>query len=354
MEQPQKSWLRMNPENLAALRNRLSRFSASYDSMSFHEIYDVKYNLQSSLLEYVNQGTLEELKKSLESLGSYFQLIYADHSGIIVYSTDGYEGFDYTSVTEKNFNKDSYQRSSVKAGQVIENGTNVYKTITDTKWSIIFPITETDAVAFSDSNTIRIRFVDTGIETTAGFSTFVGADEKPYGKLDLKDYMIQYYNSRYADIELFPDKPSGLKIPASSIVHKDFYVIPADYLTSGGDSNEEGFLREVYQKGENSTVFESPTIYYKTDEYCYVEKSAYSEGDNLIKPDSSEQYKIGPTETLTGVYNINKGYAVFNQVEILDSNEEYCIVAKGTKYGLSAFDHIVLKGNTISEDDIIY
>ncbi len=31
-------------------------------------------------------------------------------------------------------------------------------------------------------------------------------------------------------------------------------------------------------------------------------------------------------ETLYGVYNINKGYAVFREVTIIDENEEYCIV----------------------------
>ena len=344
----------LSQENLTALRNQLSQFSSSYNHMEFGEIYSVKYNLQSSLLEYVNQGALEELKNSLENLGSYFQLMYASKSGIVVYSTDGYEGFDYTAVTEANFDQSAYQKTYVHSGDIVESGTNVYKTITDMNWSILIPITEEDAINFADSETVRLRFSDTGIETTASFSTFIGADDKAYGKLDLKDYMIQYYNSRYVDVELFPDKPEGLKIPVSSVIHKDFYVIPVSFLTTGGDSQAEGFLREVYLDGESSTVFESPTIYYRTDEYCYVDKSVYSEGDNLIMPDSSEQYKIGPTESLTGVYNINKGYAVFNLVEILDQNEEYYIVSKDTSYGLSVYDHIVLDGKTITEDDIIY
>ena len=42
------------------------------------------------------------------------------------------------------------------------------------------------------------------------------------------------------------------------------------------------------------------------------------------------------------VYNINKGYAVFKRIEKLSGNGEYFTIAKGTDYGLSVYDHIVL------------
>jgi len=344
----------LSDEHLASLRARLSQFSAGYDGMAFHEIYDVKYSLQSSLLEYVNQSTLEEIKESLESLGSYFQLEYADESGVVVYSTDGYEGKQHTEITAEDFDTKHYKRNYVLGGSVVESGTTIYKTITDPVWEILFQITEEDALAFANKTSVTIRFLQNGIETSGAFSTFVGADQNIYGRLELKDYMIQYYDSRYVDFELFPERESGLKIPVSSVVYKDFYIIPTEFLTTGGGTNETGFLREVYQQGGSSVLFESPTIYYQDEEYCYVDPKAYAAGDNLVKPDSAEQYKIGPTKSLIGVFNINKGYAIFRQVEILDQNEEYYIVKKGTSYGLSVYDHIVLDGNTIAEDDIIY
>ena len=48
--------------------------------------------------------------------------------------------------------------------------------------------------------------------------------------------------------------------------------------------------------------------------------------------------------TFRAFYNINQGYAVFRQIEILDQNEEYCIVDQGTSYGLRAFDYIARDG----------
>jgi hypothetical protein len=57
---------------------------------------------------------------------------------------------------------------------------------------------------------------------------------------------------------------------------------------------------------------------------------------------------------LTGVYNVNQGYAVFRRIEILDQNDEYCIIKKNTPDGLSAYDQIALDGTTAIEQAIIY
>ena len=86
----------------------------------------------------------------------------------------------------------------------------------------------------------------------------------------------------------------------------------------------------------------------------YVDKSSFKEGDALINTDTGEKYVIGETDTLEGVYCINKGYAVFRRIEILDENEEYAIVSKNTTYGLSRYDHIVRNADKVKEEDILY
>ena len=67
-----------------------------------------------------------------------------------------------------------------------------------------------------------------------------------------------------------------------------------------------------------------------------------------------ETYQIGSgTASLQGVYNINKGYAIFKQIDILYQNEEYAIVRTGTTYGIALYDHIALDGSKIHENDLI-
>ena len=65
------------------------------------------------------------------------------------------------------------------------------------------------------------------------------------------------------------------------------------------------------------------------------------DGDYIIMPGTEKKYEISDDvkETVQGVYNINKGYAVFREVNIVDQNEEFCIVNPENAYGLSAILH---------------
>ena len=51
---------------------------------------------------------------------------------------------------------------------------------------------------------------------------------------------------------------------------------------------------------------------------------------------------------------INKGYAVFKQIQILCESEEYYIVETGNDYGLANYDHIALVGKDVQENDIVF
>ena len=69
---------------------------------------------------------------------------------------------------------------------------------------------------------------------------------------------------------------------------------------------------------------------------------------------SDDTYTLDKTASLSGVYNINKGYAVFRQVKILCESEEYYIISNGNDYGLSNYDHIALDSDTVRDNDIIF
>jgi len=45
---------------------------------------------------------------------------------------------------------------------------------------------------------------------------------------------------------------------------------------------------------------------------------------------------------------------VFRFINILDQNEEFCIVENGTEYGLAQYDHIILDASQVKEEDILY
>ena len=166
--------------------------------------------------------------------------------------------------------------------------------------------------------------------------------------------MIRYASERFIDVELLLTKQEGLKIPNRSIVEKSFFVVPQSYFTKGGNSNSLGLLIDTHDdSGQKVQKFIATDIYYSTDECYYVSEDELSRGTIVIDPAGGDRFVISDSEMLKGVYNINKGYAVFRMIDILYQNEEYSIIARGTRYGLSQYDHIALDGSIITENEVL-
>lgn len=91
-----------------------------------------------------------------------------------------------------------------------------------------------------------------------------------------------------------------------------------------------------------------------TEDSFYIDAKVYNSGVQIIMPDSNEKFTLSKTEKLQGVYNINNGYAVFKQIEILSESNDYAIIADNTDFGVTIYDHIVLKGDSVAEKQIIF
>ena len=172
--------------------------------------------------------------------------------------------------------------------------------------------------------------------------------------LSLKTAMVRYVNDRFVDVELVLSEDTGLKIPTSAITSKEFYTVPKEYFTTGGDSDAPCLLVEEKDGDNKSVNLVTPTIYYEKDDNYYIDDEFVTAGDVIAKTDSSKTYTIGDdVDKLTGVYNINKGYAVFKQINILTKNEDYAIIETKTTYGISLYDHIALDGSKVKENQLV-
>lgn len=127
-----------------------------------------------------------------------------------------------------------------------------------------------------------------------------------------------------------------------------------EYFQKGDNSDREGVVRRRTDKnGVSTEEFVVPEIYFATEYEYYVDGENIAEGDVIIKPNSSETYTVKDTAKLEGIYNINKGYAVFKQIDIIYQNNEYSIIRSDTDYGISLYDHIALDGNAVTENALI-
>ena len=139
-------------------------------------------------------------------------------------------------------------------------------------------------------------------------------------------------------------------------VHCGHRALLGRLLEEARSNGGESIVRQCYlEDGTISSEILEVEVYNfdsESGEY-YLDSTFLNAGDILYKLDGQETFTVSKRATLTGVYNMNKGYADFKQINILYQNEEYAIVKSNTKYGLSVYDYIVLNAETVSDDQFI-
>ncbi|MBO4889401.1 MAG: hypothetical protein J5574_00295 [Lachnospiraceae bacterium] len=342
-------------ESLADIRNTISAFAVDFRPEKYIDTYDFKYAIEGTTLKLANNAVLANIDKlRAENYADSIDFGYAPESGVIEYFSDGYEELTAETITPEQVDGDDYEKSVLHSNDLISEGDTAYKLITSELWSILIEIDEERAQSLADTNYIEVRFLKNNYTAWAAV-TILRQNGRIYAKLDFNNSMITFSTDRFVEIELLDNAREGLKIPNSAIVERTFYLVPEDYLTKGGNSQDDGFNRETYlEDGTLSTEFVPVTIYNNVDGNLYVDESVLKVGDYVIKPEDGERYPISKQASLIGVYNINKGYADFKQITILNQNEEYSIVKSNSEYGLAVYDYIALKGDSVTDNDFIY
>jgi hypothetical protein len=348
--------IKISSDDNSEIKKEIYNFQKNYQNDDFSSVYDFKFNLENTVMQIVNDNMLTTLKNDEKNgTSSSFRIVNSKSSGIITYSMDNMEDITVDSVTADLFNLDNYSKTQLRTMDIVETNTPIYKLIKSDDWTVVLLLKEEQYEKLKDKEYIKITFTEDGLTTTVPISLYQKGTDY-FAKLILNKYMVRYMGERYVTVELAINSAKGLKIPVSSIVKKEFYTIPLDYFTEGGDSGSTGLVAQKYNEKteEFEYIFVPTDIYYKDEQYGYVDTRLFEKGDPIHSEKTGEQFQIGPTETLDGVYNVNKGYAIFRRIEILYENEEYCIIKKGTEYGLSVYDHIALNSKTAVEQKIIY
>ena len=345
----------LSSEDMGELRTQISSFARYFSPVDFLDTYNFKFDIEGTVVKLANYQVLSGIDSlNAANLADSISFGYAGASGIVVYSNDGFEDKLPEEVTAADFERENYEKEQFHNNDLIDEGDAAYKLITSENWSIVVPIEEEKAKELENESYINVRFLKNNYTSWAAVS-ILRQDGQIFARLDFNNSMITFATDRFIEIELLSNAKEGLKIPNSAIVEKSFYLIPVNYLIKGDNSDETGFMRETYlEDGTVSAEFVRATIYNQTEEECYVDETVFSIGDYVVMPDTGEKYPVSKQGTLIGVYNINKGYADFKQITILYQNDEYSIVKSNTEYGLSVYDHIVLKGESVNEDDFIY
>jgi len=316
----------------------------------------LKENINQTLRTATNQSKLTILdtmmaEEQLEGL----QMFHASGNGIILYFIDGFEGLTADEVTREMLDRTTYERTEFGNNERVEAGDPMYKLVTEEEWMIVFELNEETAEELEDTTLVRVRFARDNEEVWGRFE-IVYREGVLFGHLTFDNSMIRYVQDRYLDFTLILEDESGLKIPRSARVEREFYVVSVEYITLSDDESEIGVLLQVEDEEEGLvTEFFGVNIYFRSVDrlYVYLSPQVFERSVRMVHPESGELVRAGERQALNGVFNINRGYTVFRRIYILSGNDEYYIIESGSQYGIFNFDRIALDGGNLEENQVV-
>lgn len=104
----------------------MKSFMDSYDDTQFGDVYEFQSNMESMVMELVNQSMLDSLAEAGDD--SMFSRVYASGNGILEFYQDGYEDVTVESMTEDMLDPSTYTKQSLKK-EMVQAGEPVYKPV---------------------------------------------------------------------------------------------------------------------------------------------------------------------------------------------------------------------------------
>lgn len=341
----------LSEKNYDKIKHNIKTFQKTFSDNNFLTVYKFKENLQNTVLDIVNETIITQADSIMENAN----ISYSDESGIVTYYMDSYESLTPETVTPEHFSQENYKRTNLRNSNIIERNSPVYKLITSENWSIILPLTKFQYEKLEGKDTVSFTVLSDNFKMKANLRLYTKNADTYYAQLSMSKYLSNYLDDRFIDVELDFDSVNGLKIPASAVVEKEFYLVPLEYFAQGSDSTEMGLTTKTITDDGDIVYSHVPTdIYYQDNDISYIDKNLFPAGTMIQSPVNSDVYTLSEVGKLTGVYNVNQGYAVFRRIEVLYQNDEYYIIKENTPNGVSVYDHIALDGSTAVDNAIIY
>lgn len=350
------STFELSDNEMSVIQKDINRFLKKYSDVDFQTVTDFKYDMDNTITEVMYEKMMDNIQDLMDDndVISDFQVVRTPSSGIVTYHYDNYEELEIKSITKETFDQEKYKRTQLRTTDLIATDQPVCKIIKNENWELVAIISEDQYNKLEERSKIKVTILKDNFTTTVPVTTYT-ADGVYYARLDFNKYMSNYLDERFLDVELHINNASGLKIPKTTVIEKDFYVIPNSMFCYGGDSNRKGLVVVKYdENGEVTTTFVETNIYYQDEEYSYVSCELFERGTKIMSTKTQETYQLTTVSSLKGVYNVNNGYFVFEKVDIIYENEEYYIVMENVANSISVYDQIALDAIKVIEDAIIY
>ena len=336
-------------EDKTKINQNVKMYTSNITDYDFSNIYNAKDRITSQINEL-------NLVKQLENVDVNNELNakekgFARYAGLISFIIDGHENDDIKSFNDAKIKSYDNLRVATQKKEVL-SGDTIYKIVTSPEFYIAFD-SNFDYDGFSKKNAVYVNFVYENVTARGEISSFIGEDDKKHFCLKVTEYPERFLDKRVVDFEIENKKISGLKIPIKSIISKNCYIVPKNMIEKDVET-DENILYKLGLNGER--VMTTCNISKEDDSNYYISiddtLSNIKYGDVIVNR-YNDTYSLSEIRKLDGVYNMNKGYAIFKNVDIIDRTNEYAIIKSKSINGVSLYDHIALDASRIEEGDLI-
>ena len=246
----------LSDQELSEFRNEIVNFMHGYDDKNYESTYDFKYSLKNTVLKLANVNMLQSIENGNNgSAANIVNFCYAPTTGIVAYWTDGYENLTVEGVTQEVFDNKNYEKKQMLGNELMAVGDPVYKLSTEENWSVVIPIDAERGAEIQQEDYVKVRFLKNQYESWGQAKLFTGSDGNTFLSLTFTNSMVTFVSDRFLDIELILNDETGLKIPNSSIVEKEFFLIDEDFVTTNENTGTQGVIRQCYRdNGRTATM----------------------------------------------------------------------------------------------------
>ena len=336
-----------NDKNL--IKQNIKKFNNNISNIDFQNIYTSKDSLNNLIGDLNKAKQLENI--NFESEFDAKEKGYAKYSGLISFFIDDLENSkieEFNDSLIKNYDNIGLHQQKKK----VVAGDKVYRIVKNPEFNIAFD-SSYDYDANSELNNVNVKFLYENVTTSGHIDSFTGTDGKKHFRLSIIEHPELFIDKRVVEFEIENKKINGYKIPIKSIVSKNCYIIPKTMMEIDLETNESYFYK-VLPNGERQKF--TCNISKEDEKYYYISIddtfSKLKYGDVLANR-YNDTFSISEVKKLDGVYNMNKGYAIFKNIDVIDRTNEYAIISKKTANSIALYDHIALDASEINEGDLI-
>lgn len=285
-------------------------------------------------------------------LNSLSKSINSPSSGIIAYQKDRYDGSLYNVLRNE---KDPFSlienNESIKTSTKVNMNDFLFRLVDPYSWKVILSIPK--EIQLENNQKVKLESVVKGIELDGTVVKVYSANEDLNNVIISLTKGIEYFlNERTAEVNFIYKEASGLQIPASSIVERNYYSIPKTAL----DTKKE--RQGVWLIKNNSVQFAELTSFDETDEeYLIPITNENVKMDDWIlldpKQSMSAKMQLKEIQTQKGVYVLLGGVTKFKPVQVLAVDGKLAVVKSNSVEGVKVFDRVITNPTSIKDNELI-